>query len=234
MFSPYACISALFDGINHLLLLAAFRLGPAPAMFHLANNDRMFNHQHYLLASIVLMSSIVFFGTKAIHAGLAKWAVSKNLFWQDAFSFWSMLETVPLVAVVISSLSVDMVLHQRATRTDHDDEVPFALRTLIACTTPFLWLRILAYIKIRNKQLATFILCSVEIMKVGESTLSSYEFCELNNFSGHQLVPCSAVRGPLQLCSDVGDSYYGVQSGQEQWLLYDWLPQGVHDDAWRP
>ncbi|EJK65935.1 hypothetical protein THAOC_13165, partial [Thalassiosira oceanica] len=180
MFSPYACISALFDGINHLLLLVAFRLGPAPAMFHLANNDKMFNHQHYLLANIVLMTCVVFFGTKAIHAGLAKWAISTNLFWQDAFSFWSMLETVPLVAVVISSLSVDMVLHHRAARTDNDADVPFALRTLVAGTTPFLWLRILAYIKIRNKQLATFILCSVEIMKVGELTLSSYEFCGLN------------------------------------------------------
>lgn len=36
---------------------------------------------------------------------------------------------------------------------------------IIYQTTPFLWLRIMAFVKIRNKQLATFILCSVEIMK---------------------------------------------------------------------
>ena len=33
-------------------------------------------------------------------------------------------------------------------------------------TTPFLWLRIMAFVKIRNKQLATFILCSVEIIRI--------------------------------------------------------------------
>jgi len=166
MFSPFATLAALFDGINHFLLMISFRLGPAPALFHLSKLDDTFQPQQYLLASATLLSSVFFFGTKAIHTGLAKYAVSKNLFWSDAFTFWNLLETIPLLMVLFCSIAVDIVLRQRAhTEVEDDNDIPFFLRTAVAITTPFLWLRILAFIKVRNKQLATFILCSVEIMK---------------------------------------------------------------------
>ena len=42
MFSPFATLAALFDGINHLLLMLSFRMGPASAMFHLSGTDETF------------------------------------------------------------------------------------------------------------------------------------------------------------------------------------------------
>ncbi|KAL7554019.1 hypothetical protein ACHAWF_017627 [Thalassiosira exigua] len=192
MFSPFATLSALFDGINHLLLMISFRLGPAPAVFYLAKNNDAFKPQQYLIASIgeiemtldrrtrchpspltpalcsslpVLTASVSYFGTKAIHQNLAKRNVSENLFWADAFNFWSLLDIIPLLIVFVCSVAVDIVLRARAHSDSNDGSVPFFLRAAIALTTPFLWLRIMAFIKVRNKQLATFILCSVEIMK---------------------------------------------------------------------
>lgn len=93
MFSPFAMLAALFDGINHFLLMISFRLGPAPALFHLAKDDDTFQPHQYLFANACLMSSVAYFGTKSIHAGLAKHALSENLFWSDAFTFWNLLDT---------------------------------------------------------------------------------------------------------------------------------------------
>ena len=67
--------------------------------------------------------------------------------------------------VLLCSFAVDIVLRQRAYSEVGDSTIPFFLRAMIAITTPFLWLRIMAFVKIRNKQLATFILCTVEILK---------------------------------------------------------------------
>ena len=94
-----------------------------------------------------------------------KYNLSRNLFWNDALSFWSLLDWCPLLMVAFSAVAVDAVLRNKANSDVEDTTIPFYLRSAVAITTPFLWLRILAFIKVRNKQLATFILCSVEIMK---------------------------------------------------------------------
>jgi len=168
---------------------------------------------HHSLTDLLLLKSVAYFGTKAVHAGLAKHALSENLFWSDFGTFWQLLDTVPLLMVLFCSFAVDIVLRQRAQSEVGDGSIPFFLRTIVAMvsyvvcilsnddvqyaydmykfknghhhpfhssttntftnlpylniyqTTPFLWLRIMAFVKIRNKQLATFILCSVEIMK---------------------------------------------------------------------
>eukprot|EP00984_Skeletonema_dohrnii_P034328 scaffold33529_cov116-Skeletonema_dohrnii-CCMP3373.AAC.9 len=39
MFSPFATIQALMDGINHSILMISFRLGPAAALMHLLARD---------------------------------------------------------------------------------------------------------------------------------------------------------------------------------------------------
>lgn len=81
-------------------------------------------------------TSISYFGTKAVHAGLAKHALSENLFWSDAFTFWSLLDTVPLLMCLLCSIAVDMTLRQRAYAVDGDnDDIPFLLRTGVAITT---------------------------------------------------------------------------------------------------
>ena len=165
MFSPFATIQALMDGINHFILMLSFRLGPAAVLMHLSARDREFNPHLYLFFTCALMLSISYFGTKAIHTSIARYNLSRNLFWNDALSFWSLLDWCPLLMVLISAVAVDTVLRNKASNNIDDNTIPFHLRSAVAITTPFLWLRILAFIKVRNKQLATFILCSVEILK---------------------------------------------------------------------
>ncbi len=135
MFSPFATLAALFDGINHFLLMISFRLGPAPALFHLSAMDVSFQPQRYLVASATLMASVAYFGTKAVHTGLAKHALSENLFWSDLFTFWNLLDIVPVIMVLLCSIAVDIVLRKRAYSEVDNSEVPFFLRTLIAITT---------------------------------------------------------------------------------------------------
>eukprot|EP00985_Skeletonema_marinoi_P023688 scaffold15914_cov140-Skeletonema_marinoi.AAC.8 len=162
MFSPFATIQALMDGINHSILMISFRLGPAAALMHLLARDREFNLHIYLFFTSTLMLSISYFGTKAIHAGIAKYNLSKNLFWNDALSFWNILDWCPLLMVLFCAVAVDTVMRNKANGNMEDNTIPFFLRSVVAITTPFLWLRILAFIKVRK---ATFILCSVEIVK---------------------------------------------------------------------
>jgi len=165
MFSPFATIQALMDGINHSILMLSFRLGPAATLMQLSAGDVTFNPHLYLFSTATLMLSISYFGTKAVHAGISKYDLSTNLFWNDALSFWSLLDWFPLLMVLSCSVAVDTVLRSRVNSDVHDNTIPFYLRSAVAITTPFLWLRILAFVKVRNKQLATFILCSVEILK---------------------------------------------------------------------
>lgn len=165
MFSPFATIAAIFDGINHVLLMLSFRLGPAKALFHLSKSDLAFRPHQYLFASATLMSCVVYFGNKAIHTSLAKYALSRNYFLADGLSFWNLLDLVPLLMVLLCSVTVDDVLRERVHSDLEDSSIPMFLRSAVAITTPLLWLRILAFVKVRNKQLATLVLCSVEIMK---------------------------------------------------------------------
>lgn len=144
--------------------MVSFRIGPAAALMHLSAGDLKFNPHLYLFSTATLMLSISYFGTKAIHAGIAKYDLSTNLFWNDALSFWNLLDWCPLLMVLFCSVAVDTVLRNRVNNDVEDKTVPFVLRSAVAITTPFLWLRILAFVKV-DKQLATFILCSVEILK---------------------------------------------------------------------
>lgn len=50
--------------------------------------------------------------------------------------------------VLFCSVAVDIVLRQRASAEVDNEEIPFFLRTVIAITTPFLWLRIMAFVKV--------------------------------------------------------------------------------------
>lgn len=67
MFSPFAVVSALFDLINHVLLIIAFRQGPATALFCLSGYGESFRPRQYLVGSVLLAYCITYFGTKAIH-----------------------------------------------------------------------------------------------------------------------------------------------------------------------
>ena len=167
MFSPFATIQALMDGINHILLMLSFRMGPAAALFHLAADDLGFRPHRYLFSTAILCMSVSYFGTKTVHAMIAKYALSQNLFWNDALSFWNLVDTLPLVMVMLCSVAVDSALRKKmnSDMEGNNNVIPFYLRSAVAITTPFLWLRILAFVKVRNKQLATFILCSIEIIR---------------------------------------------------------------------
>jgi PAS domain S-box-containing protein len=165
MFSPFATIQALMDGINHILLMLSFRMGPAAALFHLAADDLGFRPHRYLFSTAILCMSVSYFGTKTVHAMIAKYALSQNLFWNDALSFWNLVDTLPLVMVLLCSVAVDSALRMKMNSDMEGNVIPFYLRSAVAITTPFLWLRILAFVKVRNKQLATFILCSIEIIR---------------------------------------------------------------------
>jgi len=68
MFSPFATIQALMDGINHSILMLSFRLGPAATLMQLSAGDVTFNPHLYLFSTATLMLSISYFGTKAVHA----------------------------------------------------------------------------------------------------------------------------------------------------------------------
>jgi uncharacterized BrkB/YihY/UPF0761 family membrane protein len=81
------------------------------------------------------MSSVCYFGTKTIHGNLAKFAVSENLFWKDFGTFWQLLDTMPLLLVLVCSVAVDIVLRRRAQNEDDDGDIPFFLRTMVAITT---------------------------------------------------------------------------------------------------
>uniref|UniRef100_A0A7S4SI03 Uncharacterized protein n=1 Tax=Ditylum brightwellii TaxID=49249 RepID=A0A7S4SI03_9STRA len=158
--SDFAAALALFDGINHILLVVTFRLGPAEALFYLSRADESFKPHQYIIANVVLVASIVYFATRTIYSNKAKYALSHRLFWSGLFSGSNFLDVVPLVMVLFCIFFTDIILRQRACKeTDKFNIIPWPGRIAVALTTPFLWFRILNYIKIRNKHLATVILC---------------------------------------------------------------------------
>lgn len=166
IFSPFAMTIAVIDGIIHFLLILSFRLGPAPAMFHLNPLDEIFRPFQYLFANMLLFACVFHFIVKEIQLSFAKYSLSPRLFWSDFFTFWNLIDVIPLFFVAFCAVAVDLHLRWRALdESCVDSTIPFYLRVAVATTTPFLWLRVLGHLKMWNKQLATFILCSVEIMK---------------------------------------------------------------------
>ena len=166
IFSPFAMTIAVIDGIIHVLLILAFRLGPARAMFHLNPHDGSFRPFQYLFANMLLFACVFHFIVKEIQLSFAKYNLSPRLFWSDFFTFWNLIDVIPLFFVAFCAIAVDLHLRWRALdESCVDSSIPFYLRVAVAISTPFLWLRVLGHLKMWNKQLATFILCSVEIMK---------------------------------------------------------------------
>jgi len=164
IFSPFALTSALFDGIFHVMFIAAFRLGPAEGMFHLSASDASFRPQQYLVASVVLIGCISYFLRKRGHLAMSK-KFAKPDSSSSVLSRWDLFQVGTLFLAAYCTLAVDWNLRRRARDNVADTEIPFHLRSLVALTTPLLWFRILGHSKMFNKQLATFILCSVEILR---------------------------------------------------------------------
>eukprot|EP00567_Pseudictyota_dubia_P018336 CAMPEP_0197434062 /NCGR_PEP_ID=MMETSP1175-20131217/1839_1 /TAXON_ID=1003142 /ORGANISM="Triceratium dubium, Strain CCMP147" /LENGTH=1187 /DNA_ID=CAMNT_0042962649 /DNA_START=285 /DNA_END=3848 /DNA_ORIENTATION=- len=164
IFSPFALSAALFDGILHVIFICAFRLGPAEAMFHLSPTDESFRPWQYLAATIFLVACIVHFSLKKAQLSLAKRKNTPELFWRQMTDPVNSLDDFTILMVAYCVFSVDSILRDRALGVDEESFIPFRLRVAVALTTPLLWLRILGHIKMFNKQLATFILCSVEIL----------------------------------------------------------------------
>lgn len=109
---------------------------------------------------------VLHFLAKELQLSFAKYSYSPTLFWSDFFTFWNLVDIIPLFFVTFCSIAVDIHLRLRALDGEsNDSSIPFYLRVAVATTTPFLWLRVLGHLKMWNKQLATFVLCSVEIMK---------------------------------------------------------------------
>ena len=166
IFSPFAMTIAVIDGVIHVLLILAFRLGPAPAMFHLNPLDGSFRPFQYLFANMLLFACVFHFIVKEIQLSFAKYNLSPQLFWSDFFTFWNLIDVIPLFFVAFCAIAVDLHLRWRAfDESCVDSTIPFYLRVAVAISTPFLWLRVLGHLKMWNKQLSVFILCSVEIMK---------------------------------------------------------------------
>ena len=78
-FSPFATLAALFDGVNHFLLMISFRLGPAPALFHLSKMDATFHPQQYLFASATLVASLSVSGMISLLFRSSPWCTKTNL-----------------------------------------------------------------------------------------------------------------------------------------------------------
>eukprot|EP00566_Odontella_aurita_P004143 CAMPEP_0113533402 /NCGR_PEP_ID=MMETSP0015_2-20120614/4587_1 /TAXON_ID=2838 /ORGANISM="Odontella" /LENGTH=1177 /DNA_ID=CAMNT_0000432455 /DNA_START=202 /DNA_END=3735 /DNA_ORIENTATION=- /assembly_acc=CAM_ASM_000160 len=164
IFSPFALSEALSDGLCHMLFICAFRTGPAEAMFHLSPADSTFKPQQYLTAMVILVGCVVYFSMKGVHLSLAKRASTPELFWRQITNPMNATGLLTMIMVTYCMIAVDLTLRRRALGIDEESEIPFRLRVAVAMTTPMLWLRILGHIKMFNKQLATFILCSFEIL----------------------------------------------------------------------
>ena len=166
IFSPFALTAALFDGVFHLLFIAAFRLGPAEAMFHFSSEDAFFPAQQYLFSSIVLIAAIGYFTRQKIHLIKTKKFTREETIKAKILNPWSFLtEILPIMLSSYCIIVIDWHLRLRSKLHIDDSSIPFSLRSAVALTTPLLWFRVLGHLKMFNKPLATFVLCSVEIMR---------------------------------------------------------------------
>eukprot|EP00977_Amphora_coffeiformis_P029701 scaffold42414_cov168-Amphora_coffeaeformis.AAC.1 len=178
IFSPFSMTTATIDAALHLLLIVAFRLGPAAAIFHL--EEQTFHPHWYLVWILLCWLSLIHFAAKEIRLGIIRYALSPRLFWGQLFTFWNQISITPIFMVAYCTILVNHHIRQRlvalrgggvpegaASDGDEDNEesIPFNLRVIVAFTTPFLWLRVLGHIKTWNEQLATFILASVHIIE---------------------------------------------------------------------
>lgn len=166
--SPFATAVAFFDVLYSILLIASFRAFAAEPMFHLMPNVQTFSPRRDLYSSMLFSTCIVYFSFRIHSQELGKWQMSRRMFWSELLSFWNLAQSAPVVMAWIVALVVSWSLRVHFVHTVksvNEVGVPDSLRIAVAVTTGALWLKLLAHLKMINKQLATFVLCVTEIMR---------------------------------------------------------------------
>lgn len=167
----FATTMTFLDGLFGTLLVSSFRLGASDAMFHLSPDDVTFSPRRYFYASLVFVPSFVYWVFRDVNQIIAKWKLSPWHFWSDLLGFWNLVHSIPVYIAIIIWVVVDRSLMMsanhpiRESSEIYDDGIGHDLRVAVAVVTCGLWIGLLAYVKMVNKELATFILCIAQIMR---------------------------------------------------------------------
>jgi len=149
---PFAMSFLFFDIFFVLMLIVAFRTIASEFL-----NGSQTEWTFTVSFVIAIMAAWHFF-VREYYKALSLREVSKDLFWDNFFTFWNLIDVLSLVMFVICSIW--MILWMMWPKENH-----YSSRVLIAITTLFLWLKFLNVFKVVNQELATVVLAIFEISK---------------------------------------------------------------------
>uniref|UniRef100_A0A7S1BKL7 Ion transport domain-containing protein n=1 Tax=Corethron hystrix TaxID=216773 RepID=A0A7S1BKL7_9STRA len=158
---PFAMSVVFFDIIFVLVLICCFRVVAYGFL-----NQPIHDETGVLADTIWFIIGIM----AAYHFVVREWfkvvslrVISKRLFWDNFFTFWNLIDLSSLIMFWVCSIW--MLLSIVTGRTQQNENEPKGVRLAIAVTTGMLWLKFLNSLKVVHKELATYILATLEIIK---------------------------------------------------------------------
>eukprot|EP00588_Corethron_pennatum_P003375 CAMPEP_0194288468 /NCGR_PEP_ID=MMETSP0169-20130528/36875_1 /TAXON_ID=218684 /ORGANISM="Corethron pennatum, Strain L29A3" /LENGTH=1100 /DNA_ID=CAMNT_0039035473 /DNA_START=145 /DNA_END=3443 /DNA_ORIENTATION=+ len=150
---PFAMSFLFFDIFFVLILIWTFRT----IAFIFLNDDSLRVWEYTFYFVIAVMAAWHFF-VREYYKFLSLREVSKDLFWDNFFTLWNLIDVLSLVMFAVCSIwMISWIIFHHENRKSS--------RPWIAITTLLLWLKFLNAVKVVNQELATVVLAIKEITK---------------------------------------------------------------------
>eukprot|EP00588_Corethron_pennatum_P016802 CAMPEP_0194310506 /NCGR_PEP_ID=MMETSP0171-20130528/7455_1 /TAXON_ID=218684 /ORGANISM="Corethron pennatum, Strain L29A3" /LENGTH=1108 /DNA_ID=CAMNT_0039064175 /DNA_START=173 /DNA_END=3499 /DNA_ORIENTATION=+ len=158
MTRPFAMSFLFFDIFFVLILIVAFRMSASEFLNDSQTPQTVWT---FTVSFVITIMAAWHFFVREYYKALSLREVSKDLFWDNFFTFWNLIDVSSLVMFVICSIWMILwMICSRENRENRDSSRPW-----IAITTLLLWLKFLNVFKVVNQELATVVLAIVEISK---------------------------------------------------------------------
>ena len=137
---PFAVTVVFSDGLFLVLMIFGYRR---------AVNSLLLGNQSGTVLKYIYLANIgiFYFVIREIGKAISLCTITRRT--QVYFTFWNLIEMLTTILALVSSVAI------RGSYTP--------LRSLLAITTGFMWLRVLSYLKGINMQLATFVLAILQV-----------------------------------------------------------------------
>jgi hypothetical protein len=156
---PFAVTVVFSDGLYLVLMIFGFRR---------AVNELILGSPSGTVLRYIYISNvgIFYFAIREIGKAISLCTITRKT--QVYFTFWNLIDLMTTILALVSSVAI------RGSFTP--------LRSLLAVTTGFMWLRVLSYLKGINMQLATFVLAILQV-----KSTHSFDYLFYTNLTGSVL-----------------------------------------------
>jgi len=150
---PFAMTVLFFDWVFLLILIYSFRCTVDGFI-----NTSLGLHVFVIYYGTVISCCFHFLNREAFKASSMS-RISKKSFWSNFGTFWSMIDISSIIVTLLATIG--NLFWSEWLENNHDE----SWRIVLAIATGLLWIKLISFLKVLNRQLATFVLSIMQIAR---------------------------------------------------------------------